>query len=225
MGFLDALARFSKRRSRRNLYAWLHETIAAHRIGQADCVLNIGAGGEIADALTRGGVRAISIDIDPARRPDLLASIETLASIDDGTVDAIFCLEVLEHVARPEAAAAAIRRVLRPGGLLVGSTPFLLGIHDQPHDYYRYTSHGLRHLFSAFEPLDLRERNGYFAAAAVLITRRFAVGTEGERRRAALLCPILIPLSFALEALDWILPSRDGTTGYFFVFRKPAASP
>lgn len=225
MGLLDALARFSKRRSRRNLYPWLHETIAAHRLGQAGSVLNIGAGGEIADALARNGIRASAVDIDPARRPDLLADIETLESIGDGTVDAIFCLEVLEHVARPEAAAATLRRVLRPGGLLVGSTPFLHGIHDQPHDYYRYTSHGLRHLFSNFEPLDLRARNGYFAAVAVLITRRFAVGTVAERRRAALLCPILLPLSLVLEALDWIFPANDGTTGYFFVFRKPAGLP
>jgi len=225
MGFLDALARLSKRSSRRNLYPWLHEAIAAHRIGQAGYVLNIGAGGEIADALTRDGIRATSIDVDPARRPDLLANVETLESIADATVDAIFCLEVLEHVARPEAAAAAIRRVLRPGGLLVGSTPFLLGMHDQPHDYYRYTSHGLRHLFGAFELLDLRARNGYFAAVAVLITRRFAVGTAAERKLAALLCPLLLPLWFLLEALDRFFPATDGTTGYFFVFRKPAATP
>lgn len=225
MGILDALARFSKLRSRRNLYVWLHEAITAYGLRQAGSVLNIGAGGEIADALARDGVRATAVDIDPARRPDLLASIEALESIGDGTVDAIFCLEVLEHVARPEAAAAAIRRVLRPGGLLVGSTPFLHGIHDQPHDYYRYTSHGLRHLFSAFELLDLRARNGYFSAVAVLITRRFAVGTLAQRRLAALLCPVLLPLSFALDALDWIFPAEDGTTGYFFVFRKPADSP
>lgn len=223
MGVLDALARFSKRRSRRNLYPWLHETIAAHRLAQASRVLNIGAGGEIAEALARGGVRATTVDVDPARGPDMVADLETLEAIRDGTVDAVFCLEVLEHVRRPEAAAAAILRVLRPGGLLVGSTPFLLGIHDSPRDYYRYTSHGLRHLFGAFEALDLRERNGYFAAAAVLLARRFAIGTAAERRRAALLSPFLLPLAFALEALDWVLPSRDGTTGYFFVFRKPVA--
>jgi SAM-dependent methyltransferase len=201
----------------------LREAIAAHRIGQAARVLNIGAGGEIAHELARGGLTATAVDIDPARRPDMVADIQSLEPIADGTVDAIFCLEVLEHVGRPEAAAAAIRRVLRPGGLLIGSTPFLLGIHDSPHDYYRYTLHGLRHLFNSFETLELRERNGYFSAAAVLITRRFAVGSAAERRMAALLCPVLLLLSFALEALDWVFPARDGTTGYVFVFRKPAA--
>ena len=223
MSLLDVLTGFSKRRSRRNLYPWLREAIATHRVAEARRVLNIGAGGEVAEELARAGVRATSVDVDPARGPDLVADLETLQAVADDSVDAVFCLEVLEHVRRPEAAAAALRRVLRPGGLVIGSTPFLLGIHDAPHDYYRYTSFGLRHLFGAFETLHLRERNGYFAAAAVLATRRFAAGSAEERRRAALLSPVLLPLSFLLEALDAALPTRDGTTGYFFVFRKPAA--
>jgi 2-polyprenyl-3-methyl-5-hydroxy-6-metoxy-1,4-benzoquinol methylase len=222
MGLLDALRGFSKRRSRRNLYPWLQEAIDAHRVREASRVLNVGAGGDVAEALARAGVRATAIDIDPARGPDLVADLETLVQIADASIDAVICLEVLEHVRRPEAAAAAIRRVLRPGGLLIGSTPFLLGIHDAPHDYYRYTSFGLRHLFGAFEAVELRERNGYFAAIAVLIARRFAVGTVTERRRAALLSPLLLALLYALEALDRILPSAEGSTGYFFVFRKPA---
>jgi len=224
MSLLDTLMAYSKRHSRRHMYAWLRGTIAAHGLAQAGQLLNVGASGEIAGELARAGVRALSIDIDPARNPDRIADVETLQGIADGTVDAVFCLEVLEHVARPDAAAAAILRVLRPGGLLVGSTPFLLGIHDAPHDYYRYTSFGLRRIFGAFETLDLRERNGYFSAAAVLVTRRFAVGTVTERRRAALLSPLLIALQLALEFLDWLLPLRDGTTGYVFVFRKPEAA-
>ncbi len=224
VSLLDALAQFSKRRSRRNLYPWLRATIAAHGLGPAARVLNVGAGGEIAAQLARGGIRATAIDVDPARKPDLVADLETLEPIADNSMEAVFCLEVLEHVARPEAAAAAIRRVLRPGGLLIGSTPFLLGIHDSPRDYYRYTSHGLRQLFSAFETLEISERNGYFSAAAVLVTRRFAIGSPAQRRLAALLSPVLLVLSFALEALDRIFPASDGTTGYVFVFRKPAAA-
>jgi SAM-dependent methyltransferase len=224
MSLLDALVRYSKRRSRRNLYPWLQAKIAEHGVAHALQVLNIGAGGEVAGEIARAGVRASAIDIDPARRPDRLGSVEELDGVADETIDVVFCLEVLEHVGRPDAAAAAIRRVLKPGGLLIGSTPFLLGIHDAPHDYYRYTAHGLRRLFRDFETLHLAERNGYFSAAAVLITRRFAVGTLAERRRAALLSPLLLALSMALEALDRLLPSQDGTTGYVFVFRKPAAS-
>jgi len=117
--------------------------------------LNIGAGGDIAGELARAGIHATAVDIDPERNPDVLASIETLEPFADNTVDAIFCIEVLEHVSLPHAAAGAIHRVLRPGGLVIGSTPFLLGIHDQPRDYYRYTSHGLDHIFSGFQQLAL----------------------------------------------------------------------
>lgn len=221
MGLLDALARYSKRRSRRNLYPWLRAKLGEHHVARAAKVLNIGSGGEIGDEVARAGVRATSVDIDPARRPDHLGSVEDLKGVGEETIDVVLCLEVLEHVARPEAAAAAIRRVLKPGGLLIGSTPFLLGIHDAPHDYYRYTAHGLRRLFRDFEPLELDERNGYFSSAAVLLTRRFAAGSLAERKRAALLSPLLVPLSMALEGLDRIFPSKDGTTGYVFVFRKP----
>jgi SAM-dependent methyltransferase len=223
MHLLNALVGFSKRRSRRNLYPWLHEAIASYHVGTLGRVLNIGAGGDVADELARAGIHATAVDIDPERKPDILASVENLEPFGDATVDAIFCLEVLEHVGNPHAAAEAIHRVLRPGGLVIGSTPFLLGVHDQPRDYYRYTSHGLSLVFSRFEQLVLRGRNGYFAAVAVLITRRFAAGTPRDRRLAGLLSPILLMLALALEALEKILPARDGTTGYFFVFRKPGA--
>ncbi len=37
-------------------------------------------------------------------------------------------------------------RVLKPGGLLILLAPFQFRLHEQPHDYFRYSSHGLRHL-------------------------------------------------------------------------------
>ena len=41
----------------------------------------------------------------------------------DQSFDAVLCIEVLEHLFDPEAAAAEIRRVLRPGGTLVATVP------------------------------------------------------------------------------------------------------
>jgi hypothetical protein len=76
-------------------------------------------------------------------------------------------------------------------------------------------------LFADFEMLSLRERNGYFTAVAVLLTRRFAIGTQHQMTIALLLSPILIALSYILELMDHATDLTDGTTGYFFVFRKP----
>lgn len=41
----------------------------------------------------------------------------------DASFDAVLCVEVLEHLLRPDAAASEILRVLRPGGRLVACTP------------------------------------------------------------------------------------------------------
>lgn len=220
-GALNLLYRFSKNKSRRNLYPWLREAIGAHRLASCKKTVTIGAGGEIAAELERAGVATVTVDIDPGRKPDILASVESLASFADASVDGVFCLEVLEHVQHPHQAVAEIFRILRPGGLVVGSTPFLLGIHDSPADYFRFTRHGLIMLFGQFREETLRERNGYFSALAVLITRRFVIGPKEARIAALILSPLLLAMVFALELLDWALPSADGTTGYFFVFRKP----
>jgi len=221
---LNFLYRFSKNRSRRNLYPWLHNAIITHHIAMSDKAISIGAGGEIAAELQCAGVTVVSIDINPERKPDILASVENMKFFADASVDAIFCLEVLEHVQSPERAVAEIYRILCPGGLIIGSTPFLLGIHDSPTDYFRFTRHGLKLLFSGFVGESLLERNGYFSALSVLITRRFVIGTRSERLIALFLSPLLLCACFILELLDRVLPSDDGTTGYFFIFRKPGSS-
>jgi SAM-dependent methyltransferase len=212
---------FSKQRSRKNLYAWLREVVDEYGMANLGRVVNIGAGGEVANLLDQAGVKPLSIDIDQARNPDLVADVGDLSALGDSTVDGVICIEVLEHVKHPHLAVRELHRVLKPGGVIVGSTPFLLGIHDQPADYFRYTRFGLQLLFTSFEAVVLRERNGYFAATAVLVLRRFVIGTPREKTLALWLSPILISLVYIFEILNRVLPTTDGTTGYFFVFRKP----
>lgn len=211
---------FSKQRSRKNLYSWIEGALQEFEAERQSLVINIGAGGEIASLLERAGLHPLSIDIDPARQPDLVANMEDLSALGDATVAGVICIEVLEHVKHPHMAVKELLRVLKPGGVIIGSTPFLLGIHDHPMDYFRFTRYGLRLLFADFELLSLRERNGYFAAVAVLLHRRFAVGSMREKTVMLLLSPILIAMTYILELIDFVEPSQDGTTGYFFVFRK-----
>ena len=64
-----------------------------------------------------------------------------------GTFDMIFCNQVFEHVARPHVAAMSIATLLRPGGYLMWSAPFLEPTHAVPHDYFRYTVSGAMVLF------------------------------------------------------------------------------
>ena len=60
----------------------------------------------------------------------------------DASVDTILCTEVLEHVPDPERTIAEFARVLRPGGAIISTAPFVFPIHDA-HDYFRYSPDGI----------------------------------------------------------------------------------
>ena len=53
--------------------------------------------------------------------------------------DNILIFNVLEHIDKYDLAFIELRRILKKGGLLIGSTPFLYQVHGAPEDYYRFT--------------------------------------------------------------------------------------
>ena len=211
----------SKQASRKNLYEKLGETIKQNRMAELGTLLNIGSGGEIAEQLSSHGLNTTSIDIDPERSPDIVGSIEDMHQVLDSSVDAVFCLEVLEHVRNPFLAAKEITRVLKPGGLLVGSTPFCLGEHDSPHDYFRYTRYGLIHLFSQLQEIAISPRNNVFEAATVLPMRLYAVGTSEEKNKLAYRLPLIKLANLIYKIAGRGINNTEATTGYFFTFQKP----
>jgi SAM-dependent methyltransferase len=82
----------------------------------------------------------------------------------DGAFDAVLCIEVLEHVADPFKAAAEIVRVLKPGGRLLVTAPFLGAFHgkggdsaDHEHypDYWRFTHQGLALMFGGLSKAEV----------------------------------------------------------------------
>jgi len=64
----------------------------------------------------------------------------------DSSFDSVLCNQVLEHVFNPDEFLGEIARVLKPGGKLLLTVPFVWDEHEQPYDYARYSSFGLRAL-------------------------------------------------------------------------------
>lgn len=66
----------------------------------------------------------------------------------DDAFDTIVSFEVLEHVPNVDKILKEVRRVLKPGGSIYLTIPFMYPEHEMPYDFQRWTSLGIRNLLS-----------------------------------------------------------------------------
>jgi SAM-dependent methyltransferase len=122
-------------------------------------VLDVGCGSKPYRDLVPAA-RYVGLDVDsPFTRKVGVADVfydGKIFPMADASFDGVICSEVLEHVFTPEVFLGEIHRVLRPGGPLLLTVPFVWDEHEQPHDFARYSSFGLRALLerAGFELLE-----------------------------------------------------------------------
>jgi SAM-dependent methyltransferase len=85
-----------------------------------------------------------------------------LFPFDDASYDSIISNEVLEHVFNADEFLSEINRCLKNGGQLLLTVPFVWDEHEQPGDFGRYTSFGLKYLLQkhGFEVLEFYKTAG-----------------------------------------------------------------
>ena len=146
-------------------------------------VLDLGGGGS---GLVRSDgkiTRALLIDIRQQVRPDVVADLRSPLPFADQSVDAVMCLNVLEHVRDGAHVIRECARVLREGGVLVLCVPFLYPLHTAQHpeffvdDFIRYSESALRRLLledGRFRQMVVRTLGcGPFTAAANILVTEF----------------------------------------------------
>lgn len=114
----------------------LQPLVEAHCRGR---VLDAGTGrGAYRQLLSRFAERCVGMDMVTTAATDLLGDVQRLP-FADGSFDTVFFSQVLEHVPEPGLTLAEFWRVLKPGQYLILSVPHISWLHNEPHDYYRYT--------------------------------------------------------------------------------------
>jgi SAM-dependent methyltransferase len=154
------------------------------------------------------------------RNLDILADLAALP-FAGASFDAALNIVTLEHLPEPAAALAEIARVLRPDAPLLVVAPHQWEVHQAPHDYYRYTIHGLRYLLekTGYAVAEIRPVGGLFH----LLARRLwaaALIFPAPWRWLALL--MFAPAALLLPVFDFLDRRGDFTPGYIAVARRLA---
>lgn len=116
----------------------------------------------------------------------------------DGSFDTILLSDVLEHLPEPMNCWREMNRLLVPGGKVLLNVPFYYQVHEEPHDYYRYTEFALRRFAEScgFKVLRLEAIGGAIEVLADVAAKLLVQGR-------------LSPAARAVQYLAWKL-SRTG---------------
>ncbi len=196
-------------------------------------VLEIGCGGgQSRSWFRRIGMEYVGTDISKTRvweelrqfgGPDLICDAHFLPFAED-SFDVVYSAAVFEHLACPIRAVQEIRRVLKPGGLMLGNASFMEPWHD--HSYFHLSPLGAIELLTAggMKPIKVwpsRNYSGFKALAAMRVGKfnparvlglMMHFGQDAEdalkaRARKWLgkqLKPMVLMKASSAGAIDWI---------------------
>lgn len=161
----------------------------------------------------------VGADISPLPGVDVVLTPGDPLPFAEASFDTVLCTQVLEHVANAEAVLGEIARVLRPGGTLIVSVPFIYHLHGAPHDHRRLSEFGVCGMLQRdFKVVELR-RQGRIGSTLVSLGLGWLEtqtnGTRLSRFAKASLFPFWVALCGVANLLARGLDRLD-TTGHFY---------
>lgn len=157
-------------------------------------------------------LRVIYSNLTTAKRPDVQA--DALANpFAAASFDYVICAELLEHVPQPGAVLTEVYRMLKPGGSLIITVPFMFHIHADPYDYGRYTEFFWREtlLNTGFSQINIIKHGVYWSVLAELI-RLWAYDRAKQQRPRPLWVRYWI--AWGVRQLQNFALQREARPGY-----------
>jgi SAM-dependent methyltransferase len=173
---------------------------------------------------TTGVERRIVVNLDENVKPDIIADIRE-TGLDDSLADCVILAETLQHVPFPERCVAEAHRLLKPGGVFIGSIPFLYPVHKDPEDLIRLGPDGLKNLLAEFDEVKIYSMGNFFGVQALMLERKITtvrtgslLGAIGVTKTAKLLMLLSSKFLTVLDRNPVALNKESTlfTTGYFF---------
>jgi SAM-dependent methyltransferase len=134
--------------------------------------------------------------------------------------DTVLLTDVLEHIFNPIQLVREISRILRPGGNVIIGVPFLYWLHEQPHDFYRYTEYALRQMCtgSGLTIVRLTPYGGAPEVLADIVAKCLAVRLRSISTMFVAICRFILRLKAIQSVSHRTAPLFP--LGYIVVARK-----
>lgn len=204
----------------------LHEQIRRHATAIRGRVLDVGSGpGSRYKGLFRFD-EYVKMDLDGVNGIDAAGSAEAIP-FSAASFDSIVCSQVLGDVYDVPKAFREFYRVLKPGGAALITEALFDSMHDEPHDYWRFTKNSFRRLAeeAGFLVEALEQRGGFWSIRSQMLIRylinRFDLYRAWYGRLADILIRIYAKSMMWFDRRDHSEASRIFTHGYILVMRKP----
>jgi SAM-dependent methyltransferase len=191
-------------------------------------VLDVGCGDQPYRRYFGPVTEYVGLDVTPGPKVDIVVTPDQQWPLEAGRFDVLLCSQVLEHVEHLDITLREMDRVLRPGGTMVLSFPFLYNVHGAPHDYRRFTTHWAVLLLPEYTVLHREGQGGLGSTIAVLLLNWLEVSlnlTFVGRVLKALLLPVWIVSCLVINVVGRLVDVIDRTAAYYgnvlVVLRKP----
>ena len=189
----------------------LKMSIKIHACGR---VLDIGCGNKPYERFfTNNLLEYIGCDVvqSDQNRVDIICEANNIP-VEDNYFDTVFSTQVIEHVADHNGLLSEAYRVLKPGGKLIISGPMYWPLHEEPHDYFRFTKYGFSYLLKKheFNEIAIEPCGGKWALTGIVFL--YAIPY-----RPRIINRILNPV---FSWLDKNYPDFGNTTNYVVIAQK-----
>lgn len=177
------------------------------------------------DVILRAGARYVGVDWADSphdtSNADIIADLTADFPLESECADIVTAFQVLEHIPNTAHFLSECARLLRPGGRLYLTTPFMWRIHEAPHDYYRFTRYGLAYAVTqaGLAVESIAETTGFWQTRVLSFNYHAMRSTRGPLRR--LLAPLLLPGQALAPLLDRVDSDCTESASYRLCARKP----
>ena len=186
-------------------------------IPKGGVAIDVGSGPE------RLGKEFINVDIFPFPEVDIVSDATQLP-FRNNSVDSAVSESLFEHVPDASKVAREMVRIVKPGGFVYVSAPFIHPYHASPDDFNRWTISGLKHMFPDLEIVKSGVRSGPWSALLLFMAYWLGViFSFGSKKVAPFLAHIFMLVLGPLKYFDYFfmhLPGSEAVATHLYILGK-----